>query len=199
MFLDEDEVDLLEKYGDLLEGLASGDITPSTPNQRRFVEAANNGFSDVRGLSEKVWKKYLRITAVLDQNSALSKQVNELKSQIDALKNENRTLDMCFSILACNIKEPKWDEQALAQLSDEDRNLLRKYEKTLVLRDSKDVPKALFDEFTASTGVWKSLHNYEKVKNPRAFELKSGKIHARLTRCHACDSPIINGHCKCSR
>ena len=53
------EIELLERYGQGLERLANGNRLPTTAAQRRFVAAAN-GQCEPQTIYEETWVKYAR-------------------------------------------------------------------------------------------------------------------------------------------
>lgn len=113
-YFTEVELNILERYGDLLRSLADGSVSPKEKNQKRFVRNARTGFRIVEGASSAVWKKYLDLSMLSKKINSLAKKGKFLKekvllkdSQIEKLKSKNEHIISAIASLelALNVEK----------------------------------------------------------------------------------------------
>ena len=113
-YFTEVELNILERYGDLLRSLADGSVSPKEKNQKRFVRNARTGFRIVEGASSAVWKKYLDLSMLSKKIKSLAKKGKLLKekvllkdSQIEKLKSKNEHIISAIASLelALNVEK----------------------------------------------------------------------------------------------
>jgi len=200
--LSADDLDLLDLHGDLLQGLASGEIHPSTKNQERFVYEIKGDFENAVGKSSKVWMKYSKLNEMLYEISELEMTIELKNKEIEELKKELAGMEIFAEILQLDLAHTEtfeWNEKAIAKLPEDNKEILKKFERALALKDAGIVSKEKFDELTATSGLWKALHNYEKVLHPQSLSTYSSDGRgAYIDMCRSCGCPIVNGHCRCS-
>ena len=67
---------------DFLQGLASGEIHPSTKNQERFLYEIKNDLENAEGKSSKIWIKYIKLNEMLCEIADLKRMVESKKKKL---------------------------------------------------------------------------------------------------------------------
>ena len=201
--LHEDEISVLSMHGDLLKSLAEGDVSPSTTNQENFVSEIAGNLENATGKSSKAWLKYIEIKSAFDEIHQLQRMVESKDSELQELQKKLKSVESFSEILQLGLpnKEPiSWDQDVLNKLPRDNKEILRKFERALALRDADIVSEEKIQAFMAESGLWKALHNYEKLKHHKNHSATS-KDNPRpdVEICASCGGAVIDGRCRCSR
>jgi uncharacterized protein YifE (UPF0438 family) len=195
-----EETIVLERHGDLLRDLANGAVEPITPNQEHFVLAVRREFENSEGVSAKAWRKYLKLNDLFDYIADLEQMAEQNEQKINKLDKQLTSLEKFVEILELDLKHKEayvWNEEALAKLSEDNKLVLKLFERALVLKEMSVVTQEQFDKFAEVSDLWKALHNYKKVQHPQTT-YSSSTPRVRLDICSSCGGAVIDGHCKCS-
>lgn len=142
-----------------------------------------------------------------DVVSQLRNTINDLRKNIAEKEKENEIImkelessTMYAEILELDLIHKdsyQWNEIALNDISKENRSILKKYERAIMLKKLNIVSDNKFNEFTKISGLWIALYNYEKMQNKKPMYTNE-KPHIEVERCGSCGMAIVNGYCKCS-
>lgn len=200
--LGQQELEILEEYGELLSGLADRTVAAKTERQHQFVEAINSISNNNTGLSVQAWKKYQALALLISQLDEANVLVNKLIKEREEFEDNINIHAKEIKLLRRLIRKPKsalLDKEILDKLPEADVSRLLRYEYLISLNNDGALDKDLFDDFKAISHLWKSLHNYEKVERgqiPLPHSNNNSSL-AHEEHCKACDKPI--SLCICSR
>ncbi len=105
------EIQVLEKWGRLLERLATREVISRTKTQREFqfeIAKGLNSTSDNRSVI--IWLKYLAIKNLIAQNDALRNDVNTQAEEIEVLRKKAVKEIESYKEYIFSLSDSEWKE-----------------------------------------------------------------------------------------
>ena len=133
--------------------------------------------------------------ALAERDRAVLQEENvSLRARVDVNDREHKLLE---PLLTRDTPGP-FDQFVVSKMNQEQANLLLRYGYLLSLKELKEIDTGSFDDFSAASGLWRAIHNYEKIKMGPQPVHNAERPHLNVEHCSSCGGIVINGHCKCS-
>lgn len=153
--------------------------------------------------------------AAVPEPDPLLLEIQDLREQLAQSRSECRSLsariETLSKVIDCYEREHllvrplltqsitlRFASDVLEKMTQENALMLRRYGCLCELSESGQIDQVAFNEFTASSGIWVAIHNYEKIKSgPQPIHVPD---HPRpfVELCSSCGGAVISGHCRCS-
>ena len=172
----------LERRGDLWAVLFDGpvpDVELSQEPDPRAAEIANLE-NELRTASREVANREHQIS-----------QLNLL------LEDRAKELALIRPLVEKGI-DADFDEKILIKMNHEEHELIDRYGYLCELSTRSLIDSNNFNELKVSTGLWKALHNYDKIKAGPQPISGSRVFTPKPTLCGSCGGAVFNGLCRCS-
>lgn len=187
------ELEFLKKHYEFLCSLNDGSRSPSTPEQRHFVEVAS-GLAFPKTEYELIWQKYSSLAETKHQIDSLEKQINLLNQDIAKYLNENSSIRQKNEELTKAIEDLKAQQKLVA---DKMANLVRETDSMVNLseHEANFVVSKLGNDDQESVDIAKSM--IDKIKRLHRPKSPSPNADPSWEVCKACGSNSPN-LCRCS-
>ena len=149
---------------------------------------------------EAYLQQKLRLDPPEDVLSQLKQTLADKEKENILIKKQLESISMYSEMLEIDLMHKEaypWDESALSKVTEEDRSILKRYERAIVLRSLNLVTEIKFNEFTKISGLFDALCNYNNKLHPEPVHYyKNRRIELEI--CGSCGMAVYNGYCKCS-